>query len=144
MQQQQVDFVQAQPRQALLGGSLEIVRFEMGGPDLGRQKDFVAPDAGSTDGLADLTFVLIHLRGVDVTIAEPQRLFDQARAGPPAQFPGAQPDRWNFGAIGLDEVHQGYSRSRPIMVRRYSDANRLRFRAKWIPVRVKKTRQLRG
>src|SRR5712671_6936671 len=36
-----------------------------------------------------------------------QRLLDQARAGSPAQFPGAQPDRGDFCAIGLNELHRG-------------------------------------
>ena len=70
MQQQQVDLGKAQPGQAFLGGSFEIVRREMGGPDLGGDEHVVAPDAGGAQSLADLAFVLIDLRGVDVAIAE--------------------------------------------------------------------------
>ena len=78
----------------------------MGGPDLGGDEDLVALDAGGAQALADLALVLVDLRGVDVAIAEPQRLLDQPRAGASAQFPGAEPDRRDSGAIGLDEVHR--------------------------------------
>ena len=111
MQQQQVDLGQAQPRQALLGRSLEIVGREMRGPDLGGEEYLVALHAGGAQALADLALVLVDLRGVDVAIAEPQRLLDDARAGASAQFPGAQPDRRDFCAVGLDEVHQRVSRA---------------------------------
>ena len=89
MQQQQIDFGKPQLGQALLGGTLEVVRREMGGPDLGRHEYLVAPDPRGAQALADLALVLIDLRGVDVAITEPQRLLDQTRAGSPAQLPGA-------------------------------------------------------
>ena len=75
----------------------------MGGPDFGRHEHLIAPRTRSTQALADLTFVLIDLSGVDVAITEPQRLLDQACAGSPAQFPGPQPDRGDFCAVGLNE-----------------------------------------
>ena len=62
-------------------------------------------DARSAQALADLAFVLVDLRGVDVAIAELDRLLDQPRAGSPAQLPGAEPDRRDFCAIGFDELH---------------------------------------
>jgi len=71
MQQQQVDLGHAQPRQALLGGSLEIVRLEVGGPDLGGEEYLVAFHAGSAHALAHLALVVVGLRGVDVAVAEP-------------------------------------------------------------------------
>src|SRR5882672_5963761 len=103
MQQQQIDFGKTQLRQALLGGSLKIVWREMGGPDFGRHEHLIAPRSRSSQALADLAFVLIDLSGVDVAVTEPQRLLDQARAGSPAQFPGSQPDRRDFCAVGLNE-----------------------------------------
>src|ERR1700682_492649 len=124
MQQQQVYLGKAQPCQALPGRSLEIIRREMGGPDFGRDEHIVAPDPRSVQALADLAFVLIDLRGVDVAVAEPQRLLDQTCAGSPPQLPGAQPDRGNFGAVGLDELHCTYSdKPSPIMSRRRRSAN---------------------
>ena len=41
-------FGQAQPRQALLGGSFEIVRFEMRGPDFGRLNNCASPPDART------------------------------------------------------------------------------------------------
>src|SRR5258705_13096384 len=95
--------------QALLDGSLEIVRCEMSGPDLGRHEHFISPDPRRTQALADLAFVIIGLRGIDVTIAEPDGLLDQACAGSPAQLPGPEPDRRDFCAVGFNELHRGYS-----------------------------------
>jgi hypothetical protein len=104
VQQQQIDFGQMQSGEALLDRSLEIVRREMIGPDFRGDKDLVALDAGSPQALTDLALVLIDLRGIDMAVTEPDRLLDQARAGPPAQLPGAEPDRGNFGAMGFDEL----------------------------------------
>ena len=38
---------------------------------------------------------------------EKLKFLDDARAGPVAQFPGAQPDRRDFCAIGFDKMHTG-------------------------------------
>jgi hypothetical protein len=77
MQQQQIDLGKMQLAQAFSGGALKIVRREMRGPDLGRHEHIVALDPGGAQAIADLAFVLVDLRGVDVAIAEPQRLLDQ-------------------------------------------------------------------
>jgi hypothetical protein len=69
IQQQQIDMRQAQPGQALLGGSLKIVRRKMRGPDLGGHEHLVAIDAGGTLSVAYLAFVLVDLGGVDMAIA---------------------------------------------------------------------------
>lgn len=79
VQQQQVDLGQAQSHQAFLGRTLQIVGSEMRGPDLGGEEDLIALHARGTQALADLAFVLVHLRGVDVAIAEPDRLLDEPR-----------------------------------------------------------------
>src|SRR5207245_1373914 len=55
--------------------------------------------------VADLALVLIDLGGIEVAIAEPQRLLDQPRATAAAQLPGAEPDRGDFGAVGFDKKH---------------------------------------
>ena len=67
--------------------------------------------AGGAHAFADLAFVLVDLRGVDVAIAELDRLLDQAGAGASAQLPGAEPDRGNFCAVGLDELHVAATRT---------------------------------
>jgi hypothetical protein len=111
VQQQQIDLRETQLCQALLGRSLKIVRRKVRGPNLGGHKHLVAIDAGSAQALADRAFILIDLRGVDMAIAESQRLLDQARAGPPAQLPGAEPDCRNLCAVGFNELHRDSHRN---------------------------------
>ena len=96
VQQQKIDLGQAQPGQALLGRAFEVVRGEMIGPDFCGDEHLVARHAGGAQPLADLALVLVDLRGVEVAIAEPQRLLDQPRADASAQLPGAEPDRGNL------------------------------------------------
>ena len=96
VQQQQVDLGQAQPCTRLsLGRPLEIMGREMRGPDLGGDEHLDRASRRGAQALADLAFVLVDLRGVDVAIAEPQRLARPAarrrvRAIPrcPARSPG--------------------------------------------------------
>src|SRR3984885_6793387 len=96
----------------------------MRGPDLGGHEHIIAFDAGRAQAFTDLAFVVIDLGSVDVAIAELYRLLDQTRASSSAQFPGAQPDGGNVGAVGLDELHRGYSvKPDAIMSRRDRAAN---------------------
>ena len=53
--------------------------------------------------LADLALVAVHLGGVDVAVAEAQRLLDHPHAGALAQIPRPEADRGNACAIGFDE-----------------------------------------
>src|SRR5262245_39636735 len=76
-------------------------------PHLGGDEHLVARHARGTQALAHLALVVVHLGGVDVAIAEPQRLLDNARAIAPAQVPGAEPDRRYLRAFGLDEGGHG-------------------------------------
>jgi hypothetical protein len=69
VQQQQIDVPQAQRCQALLGGSLKIVRRKMRGPHLGGHEHLLAIDPGGTQSVAYLAFVLVDLGGVDMAIA---------------------------------------------------------------------------
>jgi hypothetical protein len=78
-------------------------------PHLGGHEQFVALDAGGPYAIPDLALVLIDLRGVDVAIAKLERLLHQARAGSSPQLPGAEPDRRDFCATGLYELHDGLS-----------------------------------
>src|SRR5947208_8690834 len=96
---------------------------KMRGPDLGGEEDLIALDARKAQAFADLAFVVVHLCRVDMAIAEPQCLFDEARTGASTQFPGAQPDRRNSCAIGFDKQHRLYPRTGPIMGCGNSDAN---------------------
>jgi len=102
MQQEQIDLAQAQPHQAVARGALKLARSEMRRPDFRGQKHFAALDVGGIETLPDFALVVVDFRGVDVAIAEPQGLFDHSRTGAAAQFPGAEPDEWKLGAVGVD------------------------------------------
>src|SRR5262249_38218559 len=102
MQQQQVYFAQAQPCQAVTRGAFEIARREMRGPDFRRHEDIAALDALRVQSFADLPLIGVHFRRVDVTIAEPQRLLDEASTTAPAQLPSPEAQEGNAGAIGGD------------------------------------------
>src|SRR3989304_4835056 len=65
--------------------------------------------AGGAHPLAHLALIVVHLRGVDVAIAEADRLLDNARAVAPAQRPGAEPDKRNTETFRLDKLVQGVS-----------------------------------
>ena len=104
MQQEEIHLREPQPRQALLGGALELARGEMRRPDLGGDEHVVALDAGCAQSFADLALVVVHLRGIDVAVAKPQRLLDDPRAGATAQIPGAEPDQRNAGAMRFDDM----------------------------------------
>ncbi len=70
MHQGEVHLLHAQLAQAFLQAGEQAVGAEVGGPDLGGHEQLFARDAALGDGLADLRFVLVDLRSVDVAIAE--------------------------------------------------------------------------
>jgi hypothetical protein len=104
MQQEQVDFGEPQSRQALLRGTLKIAWSKVRRPDLRGDESLVTADAGGVQPLSHLAFVVVKLRGIDVAIAEPQRLLDDTGTGTPAQLPGAEPNERNAGTVRLDNV----------------------------------------
>src|SRR6516165_4219758 len=79
-------------------------------PHLGGDEDVLAFDAGRAQPLPDFALIAIHLGGVDMAIAKPQRLLDDTRTRPPAQVPRAETDRGNARAVRLDiGRHHGLS-----------------------------------
>src|SRR5579859_3967074 len=102
VQQEEIDLAQAQPHQTIAGGPLQFARREMARPDLGRDENLAARHARRPQPFADVALVVVHFGGVDVPVAEPERLLDHAGAAPPAQFPGAEPEQRYRGAVGLN------------------------------------------
>lgn len=72
MHEGEVHLFHAQFAQAFLQAGHQAVGTEVTGPDFGGDEQLLARDAGFGDGLADFRFVVVDLRGVDVTIAEIQ------------------------------------------------------------------------
>src|SRR5215472_13094340 len=71
-------------------------------PDFRRYENIAALDARRVQSFADLPLIVVHFRRVDVTIAEPQRLLDEASTTAPAQLPSPEAQEGNAGAIGGD------------------------------------------
>jgi hypothetical protein len=105
VQEQQINLGQPQPRQAALSGTFQLERRKMRRPDLGGDENALAPDPRRPQTVAHLAFVVVHLRSIDMAVAEPQCLLDDARASASAQFPGAQTYERNARAFHVDDVH---------------------------------------
>src|SRR5271168_3952500 len=73
-------------------------------PDFGGDMNVAPLDRRSADAVADFALIIVHFGGVDMAVAEPQSLLDDARANPAAQIPGAEPEQRNAGAI---RAHRG-------------------------------------
>ena len=104
MQQKQVDVREPQSLQTCLRRALEIAGGKVRRPYLRGDKDVLARDACGAQPLPHLAFVIVKLGGVDVPVAELQRLLDDARTGAPAQFPGAESDHRDARAVRFDDV----------------------------------------
>ena len=90
VQQQQIEFAQAQPAERVARGPFEIARRKMRRPDLGGDKHVAALDARGVQALPHFALIVVHLRRIDVAVAEPQRLFDHAGAGSARADPRCQ------------------------------------------------------
>src|SRR5262249_27166225 len=87
--QQEIDVRQLELGDAVARRALEVARSQIARPDLGDEEDIVARHARGAQPLADRFLVAIQRGGVDMAVAEPDRLFDHAYAGAPAEIPGA-------------------------------------------------------
>ncbi|MNL34385.1 hypothetical protein D3C87_1563560 [compost metagenome] len=72
--QGQVHVVGAQLGQAVLQAGYKLVLRHVGHPDFRGDEQVCARHAGFCDGLADLGFVFVDLRGVDGAVADVQRV----------------------------------------------------------------------
>ncbi len=97
--EQQVHVVGAQRAQALLGGALHISGCEVGVPHLRRQKDVLACHRGFGDAGADLGFVLIHLRSVDVAVAHREGMRHALAAGVAGNLVRTQSQRRDLASV---------------------------------------------
>ena len=97
MQQQKIDLAQAQPQKQSRAVA-PAPAAEM------RRQDLVVMNNSLRRGgaMPSLSRAVIEIGGADVAIDKPQRLLDGPGASAAAQFPGAEPDQRDFGAVGLD------------------------------------------
>ena len=109
--QQQIDMIEPQLREALLDRAFEIGRREQRRLHFGGD-DHLGALAGGAHALADFALVVVHLRGVDVAIADADRLLDDPRAVAPAQAPRCRARRAGCSKpLASTGSHQGVSHS---------------------------------
>jgi hypothetical protein len=75
--QRQVDVIGFQLCQAFLQARDQLVGGKVIGPDLGSDVELVTGHAALLDGLTDLSFIAVDLRGVDHAIAQLQAIADR-------------------------------------------------------------------
>src|SRR5580658_837361 len=97
--------VHAEALQALLGRALHGGGREISRRELGGDEDRVARNARIADGAPDLVLVAVHLRRVDVAVAELERFAHALIAAASRELPGAEPDRRHARSLDLDILH---------------------------------------
>ena len=76
MNHQKIDEGQTEFLQALVDRTLEIARRQPIEPDFGGEKDVLALEAGAAQTGTDFALIAVHLRGVEMPVAELQRRLD--------------------------------------------------------------------
>ena len=108
VQQQQVDVVGPEPPQRLLRRRRQRRRLVLAVPDLRRQPDVAAVHAARRDPGADLRLVLVRPRGVDVPVADLERVLHALGRVLPGHLPRPVPEPRDRGPLhGEDEVVVG-------------------------------------
>ena len=100
MDEDEIDLTDAELLQASVHRTLEGAIVEVFRRDLGGDEDVVAGDARGADPLPDPIFVAVGRGGVDVPVADAERLGDGAGAGLAAEPPRAEADDRNRRAVG--------------------------------------------
>jgi hypothetical protein len=112
MDQQQVEMIEAQLLEAVLGAARDVLRREMVARQFCRDPQLATGDSGLRDALADLGLVAIELRGIDVAITHGDRVAHRAGAIGTVQRPGAEAQRRHARVFYLDEFHVAAFRSK--------------------------------
>src|SRR5262249_4087707 len=105
-----IDHIETQLGQTFLDGTFEIVRGEQRRLHLGRDHD-LRSQAGGLHPLPDLSFIIVHLRRIDMPVADADCLFGQPRAVASSQRPRAEAYDRNAETFGLDRRRE-FSRRR--------------------------------
>ena len=113
MDHQEIDPRQVEALQAFVDRTLEIAGRQPAEPDLGGQEDLIARQAGSAQAGTDLALVAVHLRRIEVAIAEMQRGFDQFDAQILLERHGAEADGGNTCPMTFNHTHPQLLRPSP-------------------------------
>ena len=118
VQQQQVDVVDAEPLERLLGVALDQLRRGVRVRHLRGQEDLVPRHAAVGDPAPDLALVLVRARGVDLAVSDLQRVPHAVRRIRPRDQPSPEPEGRNARALDLDRlVSVAHARSRIPLLR---------------------------
>lgn len=105
MDQQEVDVVGSQLLEAAVDRGGNAVACEVVRHELGREKDVAAVDSAALERRTDPVLVRVSLGGVDVTVAERQRLLDAPLAVVAGELEGAEAERGNVDSLDGGDVH---------------------------------------
>ena len=119
--QQQVEIVGAQLRQAVLGRRRQVGVVQLVHPHLGGQEHPVARHFGVADAGTHGLLVAVHLGRIDVAIADRQRRLHHLAAALPLEREGAETECWHAHAVGGNHRlsigrHRFYLRRRVLVV----------------------------
>jgi hypothetical protein len=96
VQEQEVDVVEAHPRERRLARPQRPVVALVVVPDLRGDKDLVAREPRVAEAVGDVGLVSVHTRGVDVTVPACERVAnDPPRLVARRRVEHAEPDLWN-------------------------------------------------
>ena len=79
MDEKQVDVVESEGLQRLVEGTPRLARLMEAVVELTRDVDVAPVEPGRANGLADPVLIAVHLRGVDVAIADLERVHHRLR-----------------------------------------------------------------
>ena len=97
--EEQVDLVEAERGHGPVEGAARVVGLVEAVVELGGDVELVAGDAGGGDRLADALLVLVHLRGVDVAVADLERLGDDLGGVLRRDLEDAEAELGDLGAV---------------------------------------------
>ena len=103
--QVEIDLIEPELVQGCIERPADGIRRQVLVPDLGGDVQILAGNAGGGNRGADRLLIAVHLRGVEMPIAEPQRAFNRGAAGLALHTESAQPEPGQTDALGLQMFH---------------------------------------
>ena len=113
VQEQEVEAVDLQVLERLLGRAAGDVRRVLLARDLGREEELLSRHAGRGQPAPDLLLVAVGARGVDVPVADRERVLDCLLALGPLDLPGAEAELGDGRALDLEGAHGCVDRGHP-------------------------------
>jgi len=101
--QQEVEGRHAELAETLIDRAFKVARRQAVVPYLGDEKNLLALDPGGGEPLPDLALIAVHLRGIEMAIAVPQRRADDIDAGCVPELHGSQSKDRDGGAGGASD-----------------------------------------